>query len=96
MKVHLNMAVLERHLKSAAADHQRRQLAEAIAENVRAKHIQVGPTTGGDGDSSTTDLPVLVSDDGHVYLAHPAGEAVEAKYGALVKAVAELGLEVNR
>jgi hypothetical protein len=63
---------------------------------VRASTSRSARPTGGDGDSSTTDLPVLVSDDGNVFLAHPAGEAVEAKYGALVKAAAELGIEVHR
>lgn len=94
MHVHLDHAALERKLKGPEADRARRDLAEAIAEKARAKRIQVGGVDSGDAD--LIDLPVMVYDDGNVFLAHPAGEAVEAKYGVLVKAAAELGLEVKK
>lgn len=94
VRVHLNEAALQRRLKSPEADEQRKQLAEAIADGVRRQGIEVGAVTEGEF-ATTGELPVHVTDDGNVVLAHPAGQAVEAKYGALVKAAAELGLEVK-
>lgn len=93
MRVHLNHAALQKKLEGPGADRARKQLAETIADNVRRQGITVGSIDA--GDSTETELPVIVSDAGNVVVAHPAGVAVEAKYGALVKAAAAAGLEVK-
>jgi len=93
MRIHLNYAALQRKLDGPGADRARKDLANAIADNVRRQGIMVGSIDA--GDSTETELPVIVSDAGNVIVAHPAGIAVEAKYGALVKAAAAVGLEVN-
>lgn len=69
--------------------------AEAVADNTRAQNIQV------EGSPGSVELPVEVkmriTDRAHgtVTLAHPAGLAVQAKYGALTKAAAQAGLDVH-
>lgn len=74
------------------------EAAEAVASNVRDMGIKVGDRDGG---AHERDLPVTVqmvmTDRAHalVSLAHPAGEAVQAKHGALTKAAAEAGLDVK-
>lgn len=80
-------------LRSAAKD-----AAERVADNVRAMGIGVGDRTGGKYE---IDLPVKVSAGtsdrarATVTLAHPAGQAVQAKHGALTKAAKQAGLDVN-
>jgi hypothetical protein len=75
-----------------------KEAAEAVADNVRSQNIRVGDKDGG---SSEVDLPVEVSmyetDRAHavVVLAHAAGDAVQAKHGALSRAAAEAGLDFN-
>ena len=70
--------------------------AEAVAENVRSMGVTVGDKEGG---SSEYALPVVVSmyetDRAHavVVLEHAAGDAVQAKHGALTKAAAQAGLD---
>ena len=72
-----------------------REAAEAVAENARAQNVQV------EGVPGDIELPVTVTmfetDRAHavVALAHPSGDAVQAKHGALTKAAAEAGLDVN-
>ena len=71
---------------------------EQIARNVRALGIKVGDRDGGRHEY---DLPVnaevTVTDRarGRVTINHPAGEAVQAKHGALTKAASEAGMEVR-
>jgi hypothetical protein len=93
--VHLNEAALERILKRPQVDDAVKRLGEEIAQRVRGMHIPVGDVDDANGQSTTIELPVIVSDAGNVILAHPAGIAVQAKYGALTKAAAEIGLEVH-
>jgi hypothetical protein len=69
--------------------------AEAVAENVRAQNIKV------EGVPGDVDLPVSVqmvqTDRPHAIVAitHAAGDAVQAKHGALTKAAGEAGLDVS-
>jgi hypothetical protein len=85
-------------LTSALIDEATREAAEAVAANVRDMDIKVGDKDGGRHEY---DLPVTVqlvtTDRAHaiVALAHPAGEAVQAKHGALTKAAAQAGLDVG-
>lgn len=71
---------------------------EAIAENARAMGIKVGDRDGGPRE---VDMPVetrqRITDRAHgsVTITHPAGQAVQAKHGALTKAAAEAGLGVT-
>jgi hypothetical protein len=73
--------------------------AEQVAKNVRDMDIKVGDRDGGPREK---DLPVSVSvsttDRAHavVSLAHPSGESVQAKHGALTKAAAQAGLDVRQ
>lgn len=70
--------------------------AESVAANIEAMGIRVGDKDGGPRE---IDLPVTVrmveTDRAHavVALAHPAGEAVQAKRGALTKGAAQAGLD---
>lgn len=72
--------------------------AEQVAGNVRGMEIKVGDVDGGQHEY---DLPITVTmvttDRAHgiVALAHPAGEAVQAKHGALTKAAGQAGLDVT-
>jgi hypothetical protein len=90
---HRGIAALLRGREIADAT---REAAEAVADNVRSQNIRVGDRDGG---THEYDLPVTVSmyetDRAHavVVLAHPAGDAVQAKHGALSKAAAEAGLD---
>lgn len=85
-------------LKSPQFDAATKAAAEAVAENVRDMGIRVGDKDGGRHEY---DLPVKVfphtTDRAHVVvaLAHPSGEAVQAKHGALTKAAAQAGLDVK-
>jgi hypothetical protein len=85
-------------LKSRGVVAATKAAAEAIAQNVRDMKITVGDKDGGKHEYP---LPVTVkmvtTDRAHaiVALAHPAGEAVQAKHGALTKAAAQAGLSVR-
>jgi hypothetical protein len=94
-KVHLDYAVLERIAKGPGADRAVKDLAEGIAQKVRDQNIPVGDVDDSNGMSTTISLPVIVSDAGNVIIAHPAGIAVQAKYGALTKGAAAVGVEVH-
>lgn len=97
-RIKRNSAGLARILQSTEMHRVVQNAAEAVAENVKAQGIKVGDRDGGPREY---DLPVEVSvtttdrAHGNVTLAHPAGEAVQAKRGALTKAAAEAGLEVR-
>lgn len=76
-------------------------LAEQIADNVRSQGHMV------EGEPGDMALPVKVYSDltttdmrtnrarAAVSLAHPSGQAVQAKHGALTKAAAQAGAEVK-
>lgn len=72
--------------------------AEQVARNVRNQGIRVGDRDGGKHEEA---LPVSVLNTvtdrakALVTIAHPSGDAVQAKHGALTKAAAQSGLEVN-
>lgn len=90
--------VVARLLKSSRVAAATRRAAEDVAKNVRDMGIKVGDRDGGPHEY---DLPVKVTmsttDRAHanVTLAHPAGQAVQAKHGALTKAAAQAGLDVR-
>jgi hypothetical protein len=85
-------------LKSAGVAAATRAAAEAVADNVRSQNIRVGDKDGGKREY---DLPVKVTmrttDRAHadVTIAHPAGQSVQAKHGALTKGAAQAGLDVK-
>lgn len=84
-------------LKSAGAQREVSALAERVAKNVEDQGIQVGAFSGGGQVEIPVETSTIITDRAHasVTLAHPAGQAVEAKYGALTKAAADAGLEVH-
>ena len=92
-KVKLDHRGLEAILKGREVTAATQEAAEAVAANVKAQAHAV------EGIPGNIELPVKVSmfetDRAHgvVALAHPSGEAVQAKHGALTKAAAEAGLE---
>lgn len=98
MTIRLNHAGIEAILKSAPMAAAVKAVAEQVAQNVRDMNIDVG---GFKGDSGEIDLPVDVTmtttDRAHanVTIKHPAGQAVQAKHGALTKAAAQAGLDVR-
>lgn len=85
-------------LRSDAMHRAIEDVADVVADNVKALGIKVGDKDGG---SREVELPVTVrmstTDRAHanVTLAHPAGQAVQAKHGALTKAAGQAGLDVN-
>lgn len=94
---HLNHAGMAEILVSAGVRAAVDSAAERVADAARGAGGTVGELTGGgeidipvEVDSQTTDRARAV-----VSLAHPAGLAYEAKYGALTKAAASVGLEVK-
>ena len=97
-RIRLDRAGVAKILKSAEMHAAVQAAAEEVAENVRAMGVKVGDRDGGPAES---DLPVKVSmtttDRAHavVALAHPSGDAVQAKHGALTKAAAQAGLDVR-
>lgn len=97
-RVNINRAGVAAILKSAPVAAAVRAAAEQVAQNVRDQGIKVGDRDGGPHEY---DLPVTVTmvttDRAHanVTIAHPAGEAVQAKHGALTKAAAQAGLDVR-
>ena len=90
-KVRLNSRQVEAEMKSQAMRRELDSLADRIAAGVRSQNITVS-----DGA-----LPVEVREGttdrarAQVVLAHAAGLAVQAKYGALTRAAAQVGLEVT-
>lgn len=96
--VKLNHAGIAKILKSTEMHRVTQAATEKVAENVSEQGIKVGDRDGGPREY---DLPVEVSmtttdrAHGSVILAHPSGAAVQAKHGALTKAAAQAGLDVN-
>jgi hypothetical protein len=96
-RVRISSAGAAEILKSAGVMAATKDAAEQVADNVRGQNITVGAMEGG----GEMDLPVTVTvtttDRAHanVTLAHPAGQAVQAKHGALTKAAAQAGLDVR-
>jgi hypothetical protein len=96
--VRLNSKGIARILKAPPMDAAVKRAAESVKANVEALNIRVGDKDGGQHEKP---LPVTVTtsttDRAHanVTLAHPAGAAVQAKHGALTKAAAQAGLDVN-
>jgi hypothetical protein len=67
-----------------------------VAANVEAMGIKVGDRDGGPHEYDLpVDAKVVTTDRAHgiVAITHPAGQAVQAKHGALTKAVAQAGLD---
>jgi hypothetical protein len=97
-KVRLDSKGIQAIAKSAFMQNAVKLKTEQVAIKVRGMGIRVG---GFKGDVGEIDLPVEtdlhITDRAHgtVTLAHPAGEAVQAKHGALTKAAAQAGLEVK-
>ena len=96
--IRLNSRGIAEILKSAEMQRATQEAAEKVAQNVRDQAIKVGDRDGGPREH---DLPVAVSmtttDRAHarVTITHPAGQSVQAKHGALTKAAADAGLDVN-
>jgi hypothetical protein len=83
-RVTLDTAGIGNMLRSAPVAAAIAALTRAVAGNVQARGRPV--TTG----AGTTDRAV-----GQVSIAHPAGRAMQAKYGTLTRAAAAAGLEVR-
>ena len=85
MVVHLNFAAIGKILKEdmrGPVD----ELAAQIAAKVDVGNVDAPVTV----ESFTTDRAVAV-----IAIAHPAGEAIQAKHGALTQAAAACGYEVK-
>jgi hypothetical protein len=99
LDVHLDEGALRAMLRSPIVRAAVRGEAEKVAAGVDRQAIQVGDLESGSG--LEVNLPVLISeeydDDGGlgIYLAHPAGVAVEAQRGALARAAAGEGLKLG-
>lgn len=97
-QVRLNSKGIAAILSSTPMHREIQSAAEKVAQNVEAQHITVGDRDGGKHEYP---LPVKVEvtttdrAHGRVTLAHPAGQAVQAKHGALTKAAAQAGLDVR-
>lgn len=97
-KVHLDSKGLLKALEQRGIKTAVDEMAERVAERVRSYGITVGDKDGG---SHEIDLPVTIDSyksdrpRASVFLAHAAGLAVQAKHGALTRAAADLGLEVQ-
>ena len=92
-KVRLDSRGIESLLKGATMQ----RAVKLKAEQVRARIIGMGHTVA-DGQPLPVEVFAGVSDRARatVALAHPAGEAVQAKYGSLTKAAAQSGLDVRQ
>lgn len=72
--------------------------AEQVADNVRAQNITVGDRDGGKHeDPMPVKVDMTTTDRAHAFvtITHPAGQAVQAKRGALTRAAREAGLDVK-
>ena len=99
-KVRLDLRGLEQVAKSSQVRNEVEALAERVADIARGSGVMV------EGVPGDTSLPVEVYHGdaqgmrvgrarSAVVLAHPAGEAVQAKHGTLTKAAAQAGLKVQ-
>lgn len=93
MTVHIDHGALARIAASAQAKAACQGAAEHIADAVRNQNITVDDLRS-DGVGILINLPVEVH-GAAVFLAHPAGIAVQAKYGALTRAASAVGLKVK-
>lgn len=101
-RVRIRNAGLQEIKRSPEMQRAVRDAAEQVAANVRNQGVKVGDHNGGPDEIP---LPVEVRDgvssvsaNGHtssVVLAHPSGQAVQAKHGSLTKAAAQSGLKVR-
>lgn len=94
-KVNLNHAGIASILQSPTMQRLIRAKTEQIADKVRNMNIDVDGDPGKYALPVTTDVSVTDRARGRVTLAHPAGEAVQAKHGALTKAAAQSGMDVG-
>ena len=104
IKVRLDLKGLEQIAMSRAMQFATRGAASEIADGVKGMNIRVGDKDGGPRE---VDLPVEIGEmtvttdmqlnraKSSVTLAHPAGEAVQSKHGALTKAAAQAGYTVK-
>ena len=97
-KVRLNSKGIGAILKSDSVATIVNRAAEQVADNVRAQNIRVGDKDGGKHERA---LPVKVTPGttdrarAIVAIAHPSGDAVQAKHGSLTKAAGQAGLDVR-
>jgi len=97
IEFHPSSAGYEEILKSAGARSAVKAAASSVADNLRSQGITVGDFHGG----GEIELPVTIEDQTTdrarevVTIAHPAGMAVQAKYGAITKAASAAGLDVR-
>lgn len=85
-------------LKSGEVRSAIESLTKQVAQNVERQGITVGDKDGGSHEIALpVESDVITTDRAHgrVVLAHPAGIAVQAKWGALTKAASQAGLEVK-
>jgi hypothetical protein len=98
MTIHFDTSAIGDVLKSPAVRSALKKKADEIAGHVGEQGIRVGAFSGGHGP---IDLPVRVTTDttdravAFVTLAHPAGVAAQAKYGALTRAASAAGVSVR-
>lgn len=98
-RVRLDSRGIEAILKSFPMRAVVKAATEAVADNVRAQNIRVGDRDGGPHERELPVSTSLVTTDrahGIVTITHPAGQAVQAKHGALTKAAAQAGLDVKK
>ncbi|HET6154358.1 MAG TPA: hypothetical protein VFE15_15545 [Marmoricola sp.] len=111
VRVVLNPAGLSQMLQTEGVRDAIEAVGEQVADNVRAQGITVGDENGGPdqialpvevhGPELSRSRPIPgVQGYGQaqqvvVSLAHAAGEAVQAKHGALTKAAAQAGLRLS-
>lgn len=95
IRVRVNQAALAQIAKSAGVAAALHAKGEEVAGHIRAQGIRVENIPG------DIALPVEVEDHGadtavtSVIIAHPSGEAVQAKHGAVTAGAAAAGLEVT-
>ncbi len=96
-KVRLDHGGIASILKSGEMQKLVSDAANEIAGNVQAQGIIVGALEGSAEIPLPVEVSVTTTDRAHasVTLAHPAGIAVQAKYGALTKAASAAGLDVQ-
>jgi hypothetical protein len=97
-RINLDSRGVAKLLQSTEMHRATQDAAERVADNVRAQGIKVGDKDGGPREK---DMPVEVemttTDRAHAWvtIAHPSGQAVQSKHGALTKAAGQAGLDVS-
>jgi type III secretory pathway component EscU len=94
-KIKMDHRGIESLLKSSQIADAVSEATEAVADNARAQSIDVEGIPGDIALPVTTQMVTTDRAHGIVAIAHPSGEAVQAKHGTLTKAAAEAGLEVR-